>query len=169
MRHPDSEFLIRRADVRDAAVIARYRAQMFQDMGELSDETVDDFLAASKAWTERGLASGEYIGWLAAPKGEPGVVVAGAGVQLRQVAPHPHRPARDGGFAQGRHAIVLNVFTEPEWRNRGVGLLLMEEIIRWAREEKLDRLVLHASAQARSLYERMGFVATNEMRFGDEL
>jgi len=169
MRHPDSEFLIRRADVRDAAVIARYRALMFQDMGDLSEETLDDFLAASQAWTERGLASGEYIGWLAAAKGEPGVVIAGAGVQLRQVAPHPHRPARNGGFAKGRHAIVLNVFTEPEWRNRGVGLLLMEEIIRWAREEKLDRLVLHASAQARSLYERMGFVATNEMRFGDEL
>jgi GNAT superfamily N-acetyltransferase len=169
MRHPDSEFLIRRADVRDAAMIARHRARMFQDMGDFSGETLDDFLAASQAWTERGLASGEYVGWLASPKGEPGVVIAGAGVQLRQVAPHPHRPARDGGFAKGRHAIVLNVFTEPEWRNRGVGLLLMNEIIRWARGEKLDRLVLHAAPQARSLYERLGFVATNEMRFGEAL
>jgi hypothetical protein len=41
--------------------------------------------------------------------------------------------------------------------------------LRWARDEKLDRLVLHASDQARSLYERMGFIATNEMRFGDQL
>jgi GNAT superfamily N-acetyltransferase len=169
MPHPDSESLIRRADVGDLGVIARHRARMFQDMGDLSGKTLDDFLAASQAWTERGLATGEYIGWLAAPKGEQGVVIAGAGVQLRQVAPHPHRPARDGGFAKGRHAIVLNVFTEPEWRNHGVALLLMKEIIRWAREEKLDRLVLHASPQARSLYERLGFVGTNEMRFGDVL
>ncbi|MFL6520358.1 MAG: GNAT family N-acetyltransferase [Chthoniobacterales bacterium] len=169
MRHPESEFLIRRADVRDAGVIARHRARMFQDMGDLSEETRDDFLAASQAWTERGLASSEYIGWLASPKAEQGVVIAGAGVQVRLVAPHPHRPARNGGFAKGRHAIVLNVFTEPEWRNRGVGLLLMNEIIRWAREEKIDRLVLHASTQARSLYERLGFVVTNEMRFGDVL
>ena len=166
---PGAEFLIRRADVEDAAVIARHRARMFQDMGELSRETFDDFLAASQAWTERALASGEYIGWLAAPQTEPAVIVAGAGVQRRQVPPHPCRPSRDGVFAKGRHAIVLNVFTEPEWRNRGVAEVLMEEIIRWAREEKLDRLVLHASAQARSLYERTGFVATNEMRFGDAL
>ncbi len=163
------EFLVRRAGMEDAAIIARHRARMFRDMDEISAEAFDDFLAASQAWTERALASGEYVGWLASPKNQPDQVVAGAGVQLRQVPPHPCRPARDGAFAKGRHAIVLNVFTEPEWRKHGAGLLLMEEVLRWARAEKLDRLVLHASEQARSLYERMGFIATNEMRFGGEL
>ena len=162
-------FVVRRAAGTDAGVIAQHRARMFQDMGEISPDVFDDFREASRIWTERALDSGEYIGWLAAPQSDPGKIVAGAGVQLRQVAPHPCRPLRAGAFAKGRHAIVLNVFTEPEWRKRGAGLRLMEEILRWAREEKLDRLVLHASAQARSLYERMGFVATNEMRFGGEL
>src|ERR1700719_1642601 len=109
MRHPDVEILIRRADFRDAAVIARPRARMFQDMGELSREAFDDFLAASQAWTERALASSDYIGWLAASQKEPAVIVAGAGVQRRQVPPHPCRPSRDGAFAKGHHAIVLNV------------------------------------------------------------
>jgi RimJ/RimL family protein N-acetyltransferase len=163
------EFSIRRARIDDAAVIARHRARMFQDMGEISSETFGEFVAASRDWTEGALARGEYIGWLATPKSEPGSVIAGAGVQLRRVPPHPCRPSRDGAFAQGRHAIVINVFTEPEWRRRRVALLLMEEILRWASHEKLNRLVLHASDQARSLYERMGFIATNEMRFGREL
>jgi len=39
----------------------------------------------------------------------------------------------------------------------------------WARRERLDRLVLHASPEGRPLYDRLGFVATNEMRFADEL
>src|SRR5437588_737875 len=104
---PASEqFFVRRADAQDAAVIARHRARMFHDMGEISSETFDEFLAASQAWTERALDSGEYIGWLAFPKTEPGVIVSGAGVQLRQVPPHPCRPSRDGAFAKGRHAIV---------------------------------------------------------------
>lgn len=165
----DSPFLIRQAGPEDAAIIARHRAQMFHDMNEISDEAVEEFLEASREWTQRAITSGEYVGWLAELKTEPRLVVGGAGVQLRQVAPHPCRPARDRGFAKGRHAIVLNVFTEPDWRQRGVARLLMEEILRWARAEKLDRLVLHASAQARSLYERMGFIATNEMRFGGAL
>jgi len=166
----DGPFLVRRATLADAAAIARHRARMFHDMNEISDEAYDDFLAASQAWTERGLTSGEYIGWLAVPKDQPGLIVAGAGVQLRQVPPHPCRPAREGKkFAKGRHAIVLNVFTEPDWRKRGAANLLMEEILRWARAEKLDRLVLHASDAARALYDRMGFIATNEMRFGEAL
>lgn len=163
------EFVIRRASFADAKIIAQHRARMFHDMGEISTETFDDFRKASQLWTERALESGEYVGWLAIPKSEPERIVAGAGVQLRQVPPHPCRPSRDGAFAKGRHAIVLNVFTEPEWRKRGAGRVLMEEVLLWARAEKLDRLVLHASDQARGLYERMGFVATNEMRFGAEL
>jgi GNAT superfamily N-acetyltransferase len=165
----ESQFSIRRATLDDTAIIAWHRARMFQDMGEIPGETFDAFVVASREWTESAMRSGEYLGWLASPKTEPDVIVAGAGVQLRRVPPHPFRPARKGEFAQGRHAIVLNVFTEPKWRKRGAALLLMEEILRWGRAEKLDGLVLHASADGRSLYERMGFIATNEMRFGDAL
>ena len=166
----DAPFLIRRAEIEDAPVIARHRARMFHDMREISDEAYDDFLAASLEWTKRGLTSGEYIGWLAVATTQPDQVIGGAGVQLRQAPPHPCRPPRaDKKFAEGRHAIVLNVFTELEWRKRGVAYQLMQEVLRWAHEEKLDRLVLHASDQARSLYEKMGFIATNEMRFGGPL
>jgi hypothetical protein len=35
----------------------------------------------------------------------------------------PH-PAKNGPtFAEGRHAIVVNVFTEPEWRRQGVAAM----------------------------------------------
>jgi hypothetical protein len=55
------------------------------------------------------------------------------------------------------------------WRRRGVAALLMQHVLAWARHERLDRLVLHASAEGRRLYEGLGFVATNEMRFAGDL
>ena len=64
---------------------------------------------------------------------------------------------------------MLNDFTEPAWRRRGLAELLMHHVLEWARDQRLDRLVLHASAEARALYERLGFVATNEMRFSGSL
>jgi GNAT superfamily N-acetyltransferase len=164
-----TQFLVRRARPDEAPTIAWHRARMFQDMGEISAEIFDDFRRASQAWAEPVIAAGDYIGWFAVPKADPDKIVAGAGVQLRRVGPHPCRPRKPGAFAEGRHAIVLNVFTEPEWRRRGLALLLMEEIIRWARAERLDQVVLHASSQARLLYEKMGFVATNEMRLDEVL
>ncbi|MFZ1219228.1 MAG: GNAT family N-acetyltransferase [Chthoniobacterales bacterium] len=160
-----ASFVIRQARLEDAPVVAWHRARMFQDMGELSPAVFDDFRKEARVWIERALANGEYIGWLGFPKDKPDTIGGGAGVQLRQVSPHPSRLPNDGGFAKGRHAIVLNVFTEPEWRRRGLARLLMEEILRWAGTERLDRLVLHASDEARALYEQMGFVPTNEMRY----
>lgn len=165
----DVPFFVRRARVEDAPVIAWHRARMFEDMGMVSPVTFDALLNEARLWTERALASGEYVGWLGTPKDQPELIAGGAGVQLRQVAPHPFRPPREGVVAKGKHAIVLNVFTEPEWRRRGLARLLMEEILRWARAERLDQLVLHASDEARRLYEMMGFVATTEMRFAGEL
>ena len=96
--------------------------------------------------------------------------MAGVGVQLRRVLPHPvGEPGGEIAIAEGRHAIVINVFTEPDWRRRGLATLLMKQIIGWARAERLNRLVLHASDEGRAVYERLGFIQTNEMRFKDWL
>ena len=166
----DMPFLVRRAAPTDAGAIAWHRARMFQDMGEVSGEMFDSFRAQSERWTKRALESGEYVGWLGISKSAPDIIIAGAGVQLRQVAPHPRRVA--GGevaIAEGRHGMIINVFTEPEWRGRGLATLLMQNILVWARTEQLDRLLLHASTLGRSLYERLGFVETNEMRYEGDL
>ena len=96
--------------------------------------------------------------------------MAGVGVQLRNVLPHPvGEPGGEISIGDGRHAIIINVFTEPDWRRRGIAKLLVEKIIAWARAERLDRLVLHASDEGRSLYAKMGFVQTNEMRLRDRV
>jgi ribosomal protein S18 acetylase RimI-like enzyme len=163
------EFSIRPATTADAAVIALHRARMFQDMGQLPPSVFDSLRAAAELALAGALTRGEYVGWLLTPEGEPGRVVAGAGVQLRDVLPHPVTVGEEVAVAAGRHGIVLNVYTEPAWRRRGLAELLMRHVLEWARAQRLDRLVLHASAEGRALYERLGFVATNEMRFSGSL
>ena len=49
------------------------------------------------------LETGEYIGWLASPNELPDRAVAGAGVQLRRVLPHPvEGPGGEISMAEGR-------------------------------------------------------------------
>jgi GNAT superfamily N-acetyltransferase len=163
-------FHMRYATTADSAVIAWHRARMFQDMGYVPENLFESFRAKSEARLREALASQEYIGWLASRPEEQEKIIAGAGLQLRQTLPHPiGRPAGDIRIIDGRQGIVLNVFTEPEWRRRGIAALLMEKVIAWAREQRLDTLVLHASDDARRLYERLGFIATTEMRFDGDL
>ena len=65
---------------------------------------------------------------------------------------------------EGRQGTIINVFTEPQWRRHGIAGLLIKGIVAWSKSERLDRLILHASDEGRSLYEKFGFVASNEMR-----
>jgi GNAT superfamily N-acetyltransferase len=164
------EFQIRTAIVADASIISWHRARMFQDMGYVPANLFESFRAKSEARLRQALASGEYSGWLASPKAAPLQIIAGAGVQLRQTLPYPvGEPNEKIAIADGRQGIVLNVFTEPEWRRRGLARLLIEEIIAWARQQRLDTLALHASDDGLHLYEELGFVRTSEMELREHL
>ena len=158
-------FTIRLATPADVDAIAEHRTRMFQEMGELSADAFEILRAKSQRRLGDLVTRGEYIGWLALPARQPEIIAGGAGVQLRQVLPHPKE---GNNVAEGRHAIILNVFTEPQWRRQGVALILLQRIVDWAQAEQIDRLILHASEAGRSLYERFGFVGTNEMRFAGE-
>lgn len=162
-RLASGSFKIRRATVRDAEVIAWHRARMFQDMGDVSGDAFDILRTKAQARLEQWIDSGQYFGWLATPADKPETIVGGAGIQLQPILPHPVDTSTIG---EGRQGTIINVFTEPQWRRHGVAGLLIKEIVAWSRSERLDRLILHASGQGRPVYERLGFVPSNEMRLG---
>jgi GNAT superfamily N-acetyltransferase len=162
------EFRIRQAKPEDVAEIGWHRARMFQDMGLVPDELFESFRTKALDRLTSALASGDYFGWLVSEPKAPEKIIAGAGVIIRVVPPFPHR-REDGKITipEGRQGLIVNVFTEPEWRRRGIAKLLMENIIAWSRQQSLDDLVLHASDDGRALYEQLGFVPTGEMRLRD--
>lgn len=61
-------------------------------------------------------------------------------------------------------AYILNVYTEPEYRGRGLATQLMQSALEFCEARHLTVITLHASPFGRPIYERMGFTQTNEMR-----
>jgi len=156
-------FRLRPATPNDAPLLAKHRVEMFRDMGRIPDEaTAAELRAAAEPMIGEWVAAGTYVGWLAEPLTRPGLVVGGAGIQLRPMLPRPdpNRP----GILSGPEAYVLNVFVERAWRRRGVAALLMDQVMSYAKERRLRVVTLHASDEGRPLYERLGFASTNEMR-----
>ena len=149
-----SEYRIRRATLEDAGVIARHRTAMFREMG-VAGEALQSAELTTRERLIREIRRGEYIGWLAESNDRP---VAGAGVLL-----HPYYPTVSN--PRGRPtAYILNVYTEPDHRRRGLARRLIEEILDWCAVHNIPRASLHFSDTGRSLYEQIGFTATNEMR-----
>jgi GNAT superfamily N-acetyltransferase len=98
---------------------------------------------------------GEYHAWLiTAPDGS---AAAGAALWLMDWPPHMIGKA-------ARRGNIVNVFTARQFRHRGLARHLMQAALDWCRHNAIDTVVLHASPAGRSLYESMGFEATNEMR-----
>lgn len=135
---------------------------MFRDMGKLAGEDAAGLIRATADYLYTALPRGEYLAWVAESTTSGSQSIGGAGVQLRPILPRPR--ARDDGLELGPEALVLNVYVVPEWRRRGVAGMLMRSLLNALAKRHVRRIVLHASDDGRRLYERLGFVATNEMR-----
>ena len=156
---------VRRATVADTDVIARQRVAMWVDMGVADPGIVPELHRACADALAPILRSGEYVGWLAATIDAPESIVAGAGVHFRPVLPLPVRRADGSVFVDpGRHPTVVNVYTEPAFRRRGLARQLMTRVLDWAEAEGIGMLHLHATPAGRGLYESLGFGPTGDMR-----
>jgi GNAT superfamily N-acetyltransferase len=146
----------------DAAIIARHRVEMFRDMGEVpTEDLARELLAKSTSALAAALADDTYVGWFAVDSDDK--VIAGAGAHIKPQLP---RILPTGTRVEsGPLPLVVNVYTEPEWRGRGIARALMRVLMDWAVTRGADRIVLHASDQGRPLYESLGFHPTNEMRW----
>src|SRR4030095_910981 len=102
---------LRQAAVADASVLAMHRRSMFRDMGYLDDAALDSMMVKFRPWLEAKMDSREYLAWLAVTSDD--CIVAGAGLWLMDW------PAHMLGHS-ARRRNILNVYTEPEYRRRGL-------------------------------------------------
>jgi ribosomal protein S18 acetylase RimI-like enzyme len=147
-------FSIRRASADDIDTLIAHRRAMFVDMGYRDHAALDSMAAKCRIWLLAKIDIGEYLAWLAiAPDSS---IAAGAGLWLMDWPPHM--------IGSGPRGNILNVYTEVEFRRRGLARELMQAAMDWCSSNGVDVVVLHASSEGRRLYESMGFAGTNEMR-----
>jgi|SRR5579859_2644263 len=150
-----ADITIREAAPGESAIILHHRRSMFRDMGEGTAKELDRMVEVARPWLQQALADGSYRHWLALDVS--GRVAGGGGVLLCPWPPSPHYPCT-------QRAVILNVYTESEFRKQGIARQVMLAILAWLKEQGFTAVNLHASPEGRPLYESLGFEATNEMR-----
>jgi GNAT superfamily N-acetyltransferase len=149
----DNPVTIREASARDIPEILRQRRRMYEDMHYNDSAALGTMASLSSTYLTTAMANGSFRAWLAT-SGER--VVAGGAVVISPWPAHPYD-------LECRRATILNVYTDPEYRRRGIARTLMRTMIGWCRREGFARVTLHASDDGRHLYESFGFEASNEM------
>ena len=146
-----AEPTIRRATVADLPTLVTLRLALFRAMDVFGDLTEEGPLAtALTEYFATGIPAGRFYPWLACDAA--GAAIGCGGLVFLQRPPSPDNPS-------GREAYVMNIYTIPAWRGRGVAGQLLGQILGFARNSGVTVVRLHATAQGRSIYERAGFEA----------
>jgi GNAT superfamily N-acetyltransferase len=66
--------------------------------------------------------------------------------------------------SRGRTVRIANVITLPEHRGRGLGTLVVGDVVAWAKSIDADRVDLSATPAGQRIYEKAGFVLTKAPR-----
>jgi GNAT superfamily N-acetyltransferase len=150
----------RLARLSDAELITAHRRAMFEEMGKSTGSALDEMSRNFAPWVMRMMESDRYAGWVILDEDRP---VASAGFFALEWPPHPLDPRA------AYRGYLLNFWVDRDYRRRGLAQLLVKESLAEAKRRGLHVVALHASDAGRPVYESMGFRATNEMYFIDEV
>jgi GNAT superfamily N-acetyltransferase len=144
----------RLATADDVASLVRLRAAFLAEVAE-ADAADPALLDALRQYFAAALPAGEFVALLAEAGGE---IVATGGLVFHRHAPSHHN-------LSGCEGYVLNMYTLPAWRGRGIATAILRKLLVVASERGCPRVSLHARPQARPIYARAGFVPVEtEMR-----
>jgi len=139
-----TDFTVRRATVADVPVLVEFRLAFVHEL-TVNEADDHDVRREVESYLLRSIADESFVAWLAESGGE---AVGTAGM-----VPYERMVARG---TVGREAYVMNVYTLPEWRKRGIGEAMMNEIVAFAGERDI-KLALLATEDGRGLYSKTGF------------
>ena len=150
----------RKATSEDIDLLVSMRMEMLQSVVSENDSKQ---WALAETSTERyyseTLVNGEHVCILAFDGNK---CIGTGGVCFYRVLPTYFKPT-------GEKAYIINMFTNPQYRGRGIG----REILRMLVDEAFGRgvryITLEATEQGRKLYEKNGFgPVSSEMQFINE-
>ena len=101
-----------------------------------------------RAYYVRALADGSHVAYLV----YDGETFAGCGgITFYQDMPTRANPT-------GRMANIMNIYTVPAYRRRGIALRMVDLLVREARERGVKAVTLDATDAGRPVYETYGFL-----------
>ncbi len=145
----------RRADIDDIEVLVDFRVRFLNELYQHPDDDETAIIRKSlREYFSMAIPLGDFIAWFAEYDGE---VIATSGMVVWRV------PARYHGVESGRLGYILNMYTVPEARRKGICSRLLEKLIDEAKSLGLTYVHLHASEDGVNIYRKAGFVEPDQI------
>ena len=137
------------ASTDDIEMVMQSRLEMLNAVNNLPEDYTftEELIANSKEY----FTSGNQITVLAIDE----KVVGCATMCYIDMIPTFHRPS-------GKIAHLMNVYTNSQYRRQGIALHILSILINEAKEKGITKISLDATELGRPLYEKLGFVPSDD-------
>ena len=162
MEFEKERIVYRPATINDVSALVDYRIRFLNEL--LNHPEDDDTKVLRKSLVEyftRAIPSKDFIAWVA--EYDEKIIATSGMVVWRKLAIY-------GGAESGKLGYLLNFYTVPEARRKGIATRLLNELLRDAKSSGIKYLHLHASKDGISIYKKAGFTEPEmpelELRLG---
>ena len=144
-----SELRFHRATIDDLDALVELRGIVLHAANELPADVIipQDVYDNSRDFYSRRLTDGSHVAYLAYD-GEK--IVGSGGVTFYELIPMYYNRS-------GKVAAIVNMYTAPEYRRRGIARKMLDLLINEVRLSGLTSVQLEATRQGKPLYEAYGF------------
>ena len=147
------EIVYRRARLSDVTALVDYRVRFLNELhSHVENDETRVVRESLLRYIAKAIRSEDFVAWIAERNGK---IVATSGMVVWQ------KPTGYGGVESGRLGYILNFYTVPEERGKGIATRLLNELIKEARLLGLRYLHLHASKAGEPIYRKAGFKEPN--------
>ena len=111
------------------------------------EESYEEFARECQSFLESALTSNQWFIWLAV---EQEKVVSHIYIELIQKVPRPGRITHP-------FAYMTNVYSIPEYRNKGIGSKVLQVVNNWIKEKEYEFVIVWPSDEATHFYKKNGY------------
>jgi GNAT superfamily N-acetyltransferase len=140
--------IIRRVEMPDIPMMTSARIDYLTEMqGERPDIYKEELKQNLQVLFKQAMLEGSFFAFQAEYEGK---VVSYGGMILKKIP---------GDFNQSTYleGDILNMYTIPDYRRRGISSRILEELLKQAKEMGISKVSLHCSKDGEPLYRKYGF------------
>ena len=139
---------IQKAGLEDLDLLMDWRMEVLHEVFELpSDADCSELERENRAYYEKALQDGSHVACFARLNSE---IVGCGGICIYREMPSPDN-------LQGGCAYLMNIYTRPQYRGKGVGRTTVKWLVDEAKREGISKIYLETTDKGRPMYKKLGF------------
>lgn len=148
MKIDPAQLTVRRADVSDVPLLVTYRMRYLTELqGEMDERYKLKLLEDLTRYFDRALTEGRFIAFYAELEGR---IVSFGGMVIKEIPGDRYKTM----YLEGD---ILNMYTVPDARRKGVSSVILEALLDEAKKRGLSKVALHTSKDGEKLYRKYHF------------